>query len=95
MAAALVVGQVLEMGVDLVAKSAQLIDAGARPDDVQFTNGGEGVYRAGFEALQKASTLSVSAGILYVSIFVAGLLVGHFFVFHAASLASILACSHD
>ncbi|EXF95731.1 hypothetical protein HK44_023650 [Pseudomonas fluorescens HK44] len=79
MSATLIVGQSETVGKNLVPKAAQLIDPRTRANDVQFTDGGKGVNRSGFQALQKASALCGSAGILYVSIFVAGLLVGHFF----------------
>lgn len=95
MLAALIVRKSEAVGKDLVAQVAQLVDARSRSNNVQLADGGEGVDRAGVQTFQKASALCCSAGILYVSIFVADLLVGHFFVFHAASLASILVWSHD
>lgn len=72
--------------MDLVAERAQLANASAWANDVQVANGGKCVNRAGSQALQKSSALSSSAGILYVIVFVAGLLVGHFFVCHLCRL---------
>jgi hypothetical protein len=79
---AMIIGKGEAVSQDIVAQAAQFVDAGTRANDVQLADSGEGIDWAGVQALQKASALSRSVGILYVSVFVAGLLVGHFFGCH-------------
>lgn len=52
MRAAVFVGQGDALGFDVVAGVAQLLDAGSGHHQVQVIAGGDGIHRAGVQALQ-------------------------------------------